>query len=421
MDYLHRLRPKSEVDLDTSAFSQDGLVIYERFGADAYAWSLEVADRLNATIFEAVPELASETAVPRVFMRGVRSSVLRGMRMVAGDELDPITDEGADVARDFARRGLDVGILMHTHRIGVPVMADAHIEAARELLPPDEAASEAQRLSRLFFDWLERFSVQMAEAFEVERELWEASRDAERLMIANSLLSSREVDARVVKRVLDYELDADHVAVVAWADNLNWDEPGALAWAAHDELVALGATSTVVIPVGGSTAWGWGTVPPGAQTKSYEPPPGIFVGSSQVHSDAEGFRVAHREAKEVEALLRMSARTLPRAVRHTDVELATLLASDLDRAKRFVRRQLGRLALNDDRTDAIRETLWLYLQSERSIAAVAELQFIARNTVTYRVKQAEQLAGRRVSDDRLNLQAALLLSRLFGDRVLLRP
>ena len=110
-----------------------------------------------------------------------------------------------------------------------------------------------------------------------------------------------------------------------------------------------------------------------------------------------------------------------RTLRHADVELATLLAADIENARYFVQRQLGKLAIDDERMENLRTTLWLYLENERSIAAVASAQFVARNTVTYRVKQAEQLIGHRIDDVRLNLQSALLLTRLLGDRVLTRP
>mgnify|MGYP003538836356 FL=1 len=98
-----------------------------------------------------------------------------------------------------------------------------------------------------------------------------------------------------------------------------------------------------------------------------------------------------------------------------------LLASDLENAQHFVRRQLGRLAVDDERMAGIRTTLWLYLEHERSVATVAGLQFLARNTVTYRVKQAEQLIGRRIDDARLDIHAALLLVEVLGARVLIRP
>ena len=251
-----------------------------------------------------------------------------------------------------------------------------------------------------------------------------ASQSAEQLGIVNSLLSGRPVSARSIQEVLHYDPTARHVALVAWSESVSYDDAEKLVKAATDELKALGATSMIALSVGIGAAWGWGALPdrtPADAPPPFAQPPGVFIAVSQVHVGEDGFRRAHREAKSVEHLLRLSAPETPRTLRHADVELATLLAADIENARYFVQRQLGKLAIDDERMENLRTTLWLYLENERSIAAVASAQFVARNTVTYRVKQAEQLIGHRIDDVRLNLQSALLLTRLLGDRVLTRP
>jgi len=421
--WMSRLRPTAPLSVDASALSEDGLAIYEWLGFDGLAWSVEISDEATATIFASMPALAEEAALPSIFTRGMRSATLREMRMANGEDLEPITDESADVARDFARRGLDLSTLLETIRIGSRVTASAYIRGANEFVEsPEDRANEITRLSRLFFGSLERFSNQMSEAYWRERERWIASRSAEQLGIVNSILSGGPVDRRLVADVLQYDLDAQHIAVVAWSDEASTDRTRRLLGAVTEELGAHDATSTVVVAVGVGAAWGWGTVPGHvSQEAPVSPPPGIFIATSQRHRGEAGFRRAHREAKDVEQLLRLAVPAVPRVLRHADVELATLLAADLENAQYFVRRQLGRLAIDDDRMENLRTTLWLYLAHERSVATVAGLQYVARNTVTYRVKQAEKLLGRRIEDVRLNLQSALLLTRVLGDRVLEHP
>jgi hypothetical protein len=425
MEWMSRLRPRTPVSVDTSALSEDGLWIYERFGVDGLGWSIETSEEVLGTILASMPALAAEATLPHVFMRGMRAEVLREMRMAAGDDIDPLTDEAADVARDFVRRGLGLTMLLESIRIGGAVSASAFITGANELVEdPEQRADETRRLSELFFGTLEHFSTTMSEVYALERARWRASQSAERLGIVNSLLSGRPVAPRSIDEVLQYDPAARHVALVAWSESASFDDAEKLVKAASDELRLLGATSTIVVPVGIGTAWGWGAVPdrPAAATPPPStPPPGVFVAVGQAHAGEAGFRRAHREARSVEHLLRLAVPETPRTLRHADVELATLLAADLENAQHFVRRQLGPLAIDDDRMESLRTTLWLYLENERSVAAVASLQFVARNTVTYRVKQAEQLIGRRIDDVRLNLQSALLLTRLLGDRVLVRP
>jgi DNA-binding PucR family transcriptional regulator len=409
--------------VDTSALSEDGLIICERFGLDAFGWSIENAEMTVAAVFASMPSLEAEAGLPSIFLRGMRASVLREMRMADGEDLDPSTDECADVARDFARRGLDLTTLLETIRIGSRVASGGYIRAASVLIEdPEERADAIARLTEVFFSSLERFSTQMSETYQSERERWLASRSAERLGFITSLLAGRPVDRRRMRDVLRYDLDGDHVAVVAWATETDDDALRNLETVIADELEARGATSSLVVEVGVGAAWGWGTVNGGGGLeRRSDPPTGVSVAISQVRTGELGFRRAHREAMDVEHLLRLAVPSMPQRVCYADVELAALLTSDLESAQYFVRGQLGPLAIDDERMERLRTTLWLYLENERSVATVANLQFVARNTVTYRVKQAETLIGRRIEDARLNLQPALLLTRVLGHHVLREP
>ncbi len=86
-------------------------------------------------------------------------------------------------------------------------------------------------------------------------------------------------------------------------------------------------------------------------------------------------------------------------VGYAQVELVSLLASDLPRAREFVATQLGPLAAADEPSQRLRETLRAFLAAGgRSMRAAKEL-YVHQNTVTYRVKRAEELLGRRVTED----------------------
>jgi DNA-binding PucR family transcriptional regulator len=421
-EWMAGLRSTRSVPVDTGALSEDGLVVLERFGYGGLCWSIEVADEATGAIFASMPALAAESALPSVFTRGVRSSLLREMRIADGEDLEAITDEAADVARDFVRRGLDLATLLESIRIGGAVSASAFIRGARELVEsPEQRAEEIERLSQVFFGSLEQFSSQMSDAYKLESKQWLVTKSAERLGVVNSLLSGRSNGRRSASDLLKYDLDAHHVAVVAWSDEADMEAQATLARVVSEELRAFRAARSIVIPVGLSATWGWGSVSEGAVPAGAPvPPAGISVATGQAHPGVAGFRRSHREAKDVEHLLRFAAPSIPRSLRHADVELAVLLSVNIENAQHFVRRQLGRLAIDDERTDILRSTLWYYLTNERSVATVAGIQFVARNTVTYRVKQAEQLIGRQIDDARLEVQTALLLTRVLGDRVLVR-
>jgi DNA-binding PucR family transcriptional regulator len=105
-------------------------------------------------------------------------------------------------------------------------------------------------------------------------------------------------------------------------------------------------------------------------------------------------------------------------VGYAQVELVSLLASDLPRARDFVATRLGPLAAAGELAQRLRETLSAFLRAGgRSVRAAKEL-YVHQNTVVYRVKRAEELLGGSVTDEPLELMCALLLVGTLGPAVL---
>jgi DNA-binding PucR family transcriptional regulator len=83
---------------------------------------------------------------------------------------------------------------------------------------------------------------------------------------------------------------------------------------------------------------------------------------------------------------------------------------DLAQAQAFVHRELGELAADDDTTRRLAATLLIYLDEQSSRARTARRLALHENTVRYRIRQAEQILGRRVQDRTLELRVALALA-----------
>jgi hypothetical protein len=419
VDWMAALKPSTSRIVDLASLSPDAERVVSEWGEGALAWAAEVGERLGDAIERDVPELGGNPAHARILRRGTTSSVVRAMLVVQGDDLDLITDEAIDAARDFAHRGLELPSVLRIIRIGTATMAGAFLEQAAQLLADTERAVEMRRLAELFFSYMDEFSGEMSEAFLAEKDRWAATAVASQLELVNDLLEGRPVDTRQAKRVLNYDLEPWHVAAVVWSDAAGSDRTDQLRTAAVSALRSTGATDVFVLPMGLAATWAWGAVD-GEPGPVPSPPPGVYIAVSQGHPGVAGFVRAHHEATAVERLMRLAPSSVRvSGLRHADVELATLLCHDLEDTRHFVQRQLGRLAIDDRRTRRVRDTLRMYLDNERSVAKVAEQQYISRNTVTYRIKQAEQLSGRRLDRDQLNLHAALLLSELLGPRVLI--
>lgn len=85
--------------------------------------------------------------------------------------------------------------------------------------------------------------------------------------------------------------------------------------------------------------------------------------------------------------------------------------ADPEHARWFVRETLGPLAAGGTRMRELRETLRVYLATERSLRRAADGLHVARNTVTYRVKRAEELLPGSTRGDLLGLHMALEIAQ----------
>ena len=67
-----------------------------------------------------------------------------------------------------------------------------------------------------------------------------------------------------------------------------------------------------------------------------------------------------------------------------------------------------------DRPGRLRSTLEIFLRTGGSFKATAEQQLMHANSVKYRVRRALQRRGREIADDRLDVEVALAVRRIFG-------
>jgi DNA-binding PucR family transcriptional regulator len=102
----------------------------------------------------------------------------------------------------------------------------------------------------------------------------------------------------------------------------------------------------------------------------------------------------------------------------SDVAPIALMCADVDALRAWVAESLGPLAVTSERNDGLRETARVFLLSGGSFTAAADQLFLHRNTVQYRIRQAEELRGRPFADGRLDVELALLACHWLGSAVL---
>jgi DNA-binding PucR family transcriptional regulator len=179
----------------------------------------------------------------------------------------------------------------------------------------------------------------------------------------------------------------------------------------------LGATHPLLVSPGGRELWGWtGTrdhpdlqLLAATQTQLRDANITAYVGTPT--QGIAGFAVSHREAQ---TALRIAAQS-PRPQTLTlfaDVEVVALISQSGDAARRFVDRTLGGLAAANETAQRLRETV-LALLSAGSVDAASRQLVVHKNTVRYRVAQAEELLGHPVVDAPIELALALRYHETF--------
>ncbi|WP_113705600.1 PucR family transcriptional regulator [Nonomuraea lactucae] len=430
--WIARLGPQSEVDVDRAAcpraIVEDAVALV---GADPVRWAIELSSVVVRRIVDEVPALGGSPAAVEMLRRGNEVTTLRALfALVEGPAaVPPVGEAILESIRQFVHRAVPLEQVLHGVRVGHAATTEAFLRACTELVDPEVAVDEVTAISRELFAYVDDLSDAMIRAYLVEHEVWTTNAAAARADIVRSLLSdAATADVGEASRALGYDLRRTHEAVVVWSDSPNGSST--LQAAAIEVLRARGATTTLVVPVASGRLWAWATVPPDGtrRTGSWE---SIAETLSRQQIQAAfgtpvagvaGFRRSHREAERGERLerLRREAGRVPRhATAYADVAVVALLATDLDAAGDFVRRELGGLSARSATMEALRTTLYHYIGAERSLVEVAQRLHVARGTVTYRVKRAQEVLGHDLDDRRFAVHTALALAEELGDAVLL--
>ena len=144
--------------------------------------------------------------------------------------------------------------------------------------------------------------------------------------------------------------------------------------------------------------------------------PGVRIAIGEPAHGIAGFRQSHTEAAEARRIAELARRPAGTITRYARVALSAIATSDRDQARTFVLRQLQGLAGDDELTARLTATLRTYLDENSSRSRTAKRLGIHENTVSYRIKQAEEILGHSVDQRTLELRVALALSNLVRDR-----
>jgi len=279
-------------------------------------------------------------------------------------------------------------------------------------------------ISADLFEGMETLSAAVTEKFAAERNRWLAGPVGERIELVSKILKGQPVDTKEAMLELRYNLRLHQIAFVLWQDEINQGSRRELESTALRLLEQVGCSSMLLLPAGPGRLWAWGgraTDRPSELRRSDQPvelPAHVHVASGLPGDGVAGFRRSHEQAITAERVGLVAAPPPFRLYDYGDLELLILLANDEEAAADFIRRELGPLAAESRTMAALRETVRCLLDNERGVAVTAKRLHIAKNTVVYRVKKAEQLLGRSLREDHLRLHLALYLAARLGSSVL---
>jgi hypothetical protein len=313
---------------------------------------------------------------------------------VPGDLPAGLLPSSLRTVRQSAHHGEPVELVWHTYTDAHAIFQEhlfAH--AARQ---GTDLATLREIIRRLFeyYDWT---LPAVTEAY--ERELAARLSDDQqrrRRLVERLLAGDGTVD-------LGYKLDRLHVAIVL-DPGCAAELPAMLAADVGVEILASG------LP--GEVTWLWvpaDEVDPGELADRLARLVGAgHAGISEAQHGLGGFISTHQKAA---IALRLGAARDALVTRYRDVALEAVAFGGEAMAVEFTRAELGGLAEDSERGEGLRQTLGAYFAHGGSTTAAAADLGIAERTVTYRLRRAEELLGRPISERRADLETAL---RLFA-------
>jgi hypothetical protein len=379
-----------------------------------------MADHLAA----AIPEIAAidDAHVRAELLASTEANVGQLLRLLAhGARADDATipPEALQFLRGNVQRGIALPTLLRSYRLGHAWLWERWSQALQQSVDDSgELAAGQDQSSAFMFAYIDRLSDAVVEEFGTERERMMRGAQQLRAETVRAILAGEATDAEAASLRLGYDLRRRHVAMRV---SSTASEVSGLERAVREAAAALGAGEPLVVPSGAARFdvwWGSFDSPALDALERYEPPPGVVVAVGRPAPGVAGFRRSHAEALQAARIRSLAGDAGCAVTTYARVELVSLLASDLPRARAFVAEQLGPLAATAEPAQRLRDTVLAFLGAGGSATRVARELYIHQNTVAYRVKKAEELLGRRVTDRPIELICALTLVAALGPGVL---
>ncbi len=386
-----------------------------------------ITQTVQQSLVDAISELRDEEQLQQLLRDTVETNVETFFAAVrhgiSVQNVEPPT-AALEYSRRLAQRDVSANALTRAYRLGHRAALRFILDEVRATeLDPALGLAVYELMESVSFDYIDQISLRMVEEYQDERDRWLESRNSVRASRVRDLLASGDdVDVDAAAMAIRYPLRRIHLAAVAWCDESG--DGGELSsmeryFNRFAESIAA-QENPLFISVDRVTAWVWIPVPGEVaddvvdRLRVFGDGPFLAVGNPLPAVD--GFRRSHRQAQDARTVAVAAGTAVRRftAAGDSGVGVAALLGGNVDTAAQWVTEVLGPLAEATENDERLRETLRAFLGSGSSYKAAAEDLHLHTNSVKYRVSRAVERRGRPITDDRLDVEVALLLCHYFG-------
>jgi hypothetical protein len=386
----------------------------------------EIAATLAETIHEHLTELDDDLRPWTLQAARSNLGVIVTMMREGDDPSSALPPaEAIGYAKEYVVRGLELSLMQRAYRNGQSSFSGIVLERLRAATDDADLLAEAMSfINAWIFAWVEAIERRLTDVYLREHAQWVRGADAVRAAEVRALLGGGPVDAAAVSLRLGYELERFHVGFVIWSESAG-EGPGdageliaQMERAAAAVAESLGAGAPLIVADGGYlTCWAGRQSEPDLQRLRLPRAGvrGLSVAAGTPAPGVEGFVSSHREALLARRVSRLRGDGDGAVATYPDLALEALLAENPEAARRFAARELGPLAGGDDATVRLASTVATFLEEGSSFVHAGRRLGIHANTVAYRVRRAESLLGRPVTERQLELRVALRFMPL-GDR-----
>jgi DNA-binding PucR family transcriptional regulator len=240
--------------------------------------------------------------------------------------------------------------------------------------------------------------------------------------VIDALLAGEQMDLQRASRRLGYELGRNHLAFAIWSDaphDRGDIALGMIERAALHLASSLGVAPPLLVPRARLCVAGWigsrGDNPTVDLKQAHidvQSFPTVLAAFGSPGVGVAGFARSHREAFHARRIARLTQRRAGTVTDYDTVALAALASTDVGQAREFVRAELGQLLGDDDQSVRLSATLRVYLEENMSPSRASRRLGVHENTITNRIRTAQELLPHPIEHRSCELQVALRLARL---------